>query len=88
MCISITTEVLTNSVDEWNTNVAIKHRNNHEWEFSTAQTNGLAYYLAVGVAVTYALAGVAFFLASKKQKGSYAATSDFEIEDRDIEIGR
>lgn len=88
MCIVVTMEVLSNSVNEWNTNVAEKIKYNKEWDFSTDQEMGLAYWLAFSVVVIYIAGAIAFFIASHKQKGSRAATSEFEIEDRDIEIGR
>ncbi|CAD5222460.1 unnamed protein product [Bursaphelenchus xylophilus] len=88
MCIVVTMEVLTNSVDEWNANIAEKYRNNQEWDFSAVQRVGLGYYLAGTVVIIYIFAAICFFIASHKQKGLRAATSEFEIEDREIEIGR
>lgn len=48
----------------------------------------MGYYLALTVAIIYVFGGLAFFISSSKQKGSRAATTELEIEDRPIEIGR
>uniref|UniRef100_A0AC34F7F4 Uncharacterized protein n=1 Tax=Panagrolaimus sp. ES5 TaxID=591445 RepID=A0AC34F7F4_9BILA len=87
VCVFATVEVLTNSVTEWNTEVAQK-RIISDWDYSTAQKLGLAAYLAYTVVLIYTFAGIVFFMASRKQKGSRAATAEFEVEDRDVYIGR
>ncbi|TMS36956.1 hypothetical protein L596_004000 [Steinernema carpocapsae] len=87
MCIIVTAEVLTNSVSEWQVEAA-QNSQNGDWDYSVGQETGLATYLAYGVAVVYVLAALAFALGSHKQKGSRAATAEFEIEDRPIHIGR
>ncbi|MFH4976801.1 hypothetical protein AB6A40_003510 [Gnathostoma spinigerum] len=87
MCIVVTIEVLTNSVNEWNISVAEQSRNG-DWDYSAAQSTGYSTYVAWFVVGIYALASVAFAVGSHKQKGSRAATAEFEIEDRPIHIGR
>uniref|UniRef100_A0AC34RIX2 Uncharacterized protein n=1 Tax=Panagrolaimus sp. JU765 TaxID=591449 RepID=A0AC34RIX2_9BILA len=86
-CVAATIEVLTNSVTEWNTEV-VQKRLNSEWDYSAVQKVGLAVYLAWTVVGIYICAAIVFFIASSKQKGSRAATAEFEIEDRPIYIGR
>ncbi|KHN83709.1 hypothetical protein Tcan_07680 [Toxocara canis] len=87
MCIVVTVEVLTNSVNEWNISVAEQSKN-VDWDYSVGQTNGRSTYMAWSCVFIYALAAVTFALGSHKQKGSRAATAEFEIEDRPIHIGR
>jgi hypothetical protein len=88
MCVVVTMEVLTNSINEWNVAVAEKSKHNGQWNFSTVDNLGLGYYLALCVVIIYVFAGVAFFISSHKQKGSRAATTQLEIDDRSIEMGR
>ncbi|VDD97205.1 unnamed protein product [Enterobius vermicularis] len=87
MCIVVTVEVLTNSVNEWNVNVAQQSKN-IEWDYSVAERAGSSTYLAWTCIASYVTAAVAFALGSHKQKGSRAATAEFEIEDRPVHIGR
>uniref|UniRef100_A0A0N5ALK0 Conserved plasma membrane protein n=1 Tax=Syphacia muris TaxID=451379 RepID=A0A0N5ALK0_9BILA len=87
MCIVVTVEVLTNSVNEWNVNVAQQSKN-IEWDYSVAERVGNSTYVAWVCVTTYFIAAVAFALGSHKQKGSRAATAEFEIEDRPVHIGR
>lgn len=86
-CVFATVEVLTNSVTEWNTEV-VQKKLNHDWDYSAAQKTGFAVALAYIVVFIYVCAGIVFMVASSKQKGSRAATAEFEIEDRPIYIGR
>ena len=81
-------EVLTNSVNEWNIEIAEKARSHKDWNFALVDDVGPGYYMALTVAIIYGLAGLAFFISSHKQKGSRAATTELEIEDRPIEVGR
>jgi len=87
MCIVVTAEVLTNSVSEWRVEVA-QNSIHGDWDYSAGQQTGYPTYLAYVVAIVYVLAAATFALASHKQKGSRAATAEFEIEDRPIHIGR
>ncbi|VDK30852.1 unnamed protein product [Gongylonema pulchrum] len=87
MCIVVTIEVLTNSVNEWNLSVA-EQAKNMEWDYSVGQTTGLATYLAWTCVCIYTFAAAIFAFGSHKHKGSRAATAEFEIEDRPIHIGR
>lgn len=87
MCIVVTIEVLTNSVNEWNLSVAEQAKNT-EWDYSVGQTTGLPTYLAWTCVFIYIFAGATFAVSSHKHKGSRAATAEFEIEDRPIHIGR
>uniref|UniRef100_A0A914RYZ5 Uncharacterized protein n=1 Tax=Parascaris equorum TaxID=6256 RepID=A0A914RYZ5_PAREQ len=87
MCIVVTVEVLTNSVHEWNISVAEQSKN-VDWDYSVGQKNGRSAYMAWTCVCVYALAAISFALGSHKQKGSRAATAEFEIEDRPIHIGR
>ncbi|KAE9554840.1 hypothetical protein FO519_001955 [Halicephalobus sp. NKZ332] len=86
-CVTATIEILTNSVNEWNTEVAQK-KYISEWDYSAVQRDGLAVYLSWFVAAIYAVGGIIFIIASGKHKGSRAATAEFEIEDRPVYIGR
>jgi len=89
MCIVLCIEILLNSVDEWNTEVAHKsHDASADWDYSAGQKNGLAVYLARAVVAIYLVASIIFALGSKKQKGSRAATAEFEIEDRPVHCSR
>lgn len=78
---------MTSSINEWNTEV-VQKRLNAEWDYSAIQQHGTAIYLSWLVVGIYIISGIIFFLASSKQKGSRAATAEFEIEDRPIYIGR
>lgn len=86
-CVAATIEILTNSVNEWNIEVAQK-KYISDWDYSANQEDGLAVYLSWLVAVVYVIAGIVFIIASGKHKGSRAATAEFEIEDRPVHIGR
>jgi len=86
-CVFATVEVLTNSVTEWNTEV-VQKRLHQEWDYSAAQKTGFAVALAYFVVIIYVFAGIIFIISSSKQKGSRAATAEFEIEDRPVYIGR
>lgn len=44
--------------------------------------------MAYACVFIYIFAAIAFAVSSHKQKGSRAATAEFEIEDRPIHIGR
>lgn len=61
---------------------------NVDWDYSVGQKNGRSAYMAWTCVFVYALAAITFALGSHKQKGSRAATAEFEIEDRPIHIGR
>jgi len=86
-CVAATIEILTNSVNEWNIEVAQK-KHITDWDYSANQEDGLAVYLAWLVVGIYVIAGIVFIIASGKHKGSRAATAEFEIEDRPVHIGR
>ncbi|VDK46354.1 unnamed protein product [Anisakis simplex] len=87
MCVVVMVEVLTNSVNEWNISVAEQSRI-VGWDYSIGQRNGRSTYMAWICVIVYALASITFAISSHKQKGSRAATAEFEIEDRPIHIGR
>lgn len=87
MCIVTTIEILNNSVDEWNVEVA-QHSIDSQWNYSTAQKTGRSVYLAYSVVIINLSAAIAFACSSRKQKGSNAATAEFEIEDRPVHMGR
>ena len=86
-CVAATIEILTNSVNEWNIEVAQK-KYITDWDYSANQKDGLAVYLAWLVVLIYVAAGIIFIIASGKHKGRRAATAEFEIEDRPVHIGR
>ena len=87
MCIVVTIEVLLNSVNEWNMEVAQRSIFS-DWDYSANQRTGTPVYIAWTVVFIYAFAAFCFANASHKQKGSRAATAEFEIEDRPVHIGR
>lgn len=87
MCMVMTVEILINSVDEWNIEVAQKALDS-DWDYSAARTIGHAVYMAWVVVGIHLMAAIAFAIGSHKQKGSRAATAEFEIEDRPVYIGR
>jgi hypothetical protein len=87
-CVYVTMEVLTSSIDEWNIEVSQKAREFKDWNFSSVETTGSGWYLALSVVFIYLFACVVFFISSHKQKGSRAATTELEIEDRPVYIGR
>lgn len=86
MCVLTVIEILLNSVNEWNVEVA--HSLDTKWDYSAVQKNGRAVYFAYCVMAINLSAAIAFAYSSHKQKGSNAATAEFEIEDRPIHIGR
>lgn len=88
MCIVVTIEVLTNSINEWNLEVVERSFRKGNWDYSAGLKNGYPIWLAWSVVVIYTLACFVFVHASHKQKGSRAATVEFEIEDRPVHIGR
>jgi len=81
----VTIEVLTNSINEWNTAVASQHE---DWDYGAGQRLGYSTMLAWCVVVVLCIAAIVFAFSSHKQKGSRAATAEFEIEDRPVHIGR
>lgn len=83
----MTIEILINSVDEWNRKVAQK-KINSSWEYSTERKTGAAVTLAWIVVIIYLITAIVFIFNSHKQKGSRAATAEFEVEDRPIYVGR
>ncbi|CEF59900.1 PMP-22/EMP/MP20/Claudin superfamily-containing protein [Strongyloides ratti] len=87
MSLVVTSEILINSVNEWNLQVAMKH-SIVDWHYKSQQNLGLATHITWIVALIYFCAFCIFIVSSKKQKGSRAATAEFEIEDRPIHIGR
>ena len=88
MCIVVTIEVLINSVNEWNLEVVERSHLPGNWDYSSGQKIGPPVYIAWIVVALYLMGMFAIFHASHKQKGSRAATAEFEIEDRPIHIGR
>uniref|UniRef100_A0AC35TYZ7 G_PROTEIN_RECEP_F1_2 domain-containing protein n=1 Tax=Rhabditophanes sp. KR3021 TaxID=114890 RepID=A0AC35TYZ7_9BILA len=88
MCVIVTSEVLTSSVNEWNIAVAIKSQTMTDWHYKSQQQYGPGTYICWTVAASYIFAFCVFLMASSKQKGSRAATAEFEIEDRPVHIGR
>jgi len=88
MCIIVTIEVLINSVDEWNLEVLEKSLHGGNWDYSAGQKIDFPVYLSWSVVVIYILAMLVFIHGSHKQKGSRAATAEFEIEDRPFHLGR
>ncbi|VDN56243.1 unnamed protein product [Dracunculus medinensis] len=87
MCIVIVIEVLSKSINEWNLSVA-QQSVDRDWDYSVGQTTGYPSYMAYACVFIYIFAAIAFAVSSHKQKGSRAATAEFEIEDRPIHIGR
>lgn len=87
MCIVVTIEVLINSVNEWNLEV-VERSHLSNWDYSSGQKLGKPVYMAWTVVGLYVFGMIAFFHASHKQKGTRAATAEFEIEDRPVHIGR
>ncbi|KAL3068562.1 hypothetical protein niasHT_030853 [Heterodera trifolii] len=88
MCIVVTIEVLINSMNEWNLEVVERSHMPGNWDYSSGQRYGYPVYMAWTVVGLYLLGMFAFLHASHKQKGNRAATSEFEIEDRPVHIGR
>lgn len=87
MCIVMTIEILINSVDEWNRKVAQKAIDS-SWDYSAERKAGMALTLAWIIVIIYLITAIVFGFSSHKQKGSRAATAEFEIEDRPIHVGR
>ncbi|KAI1717276.1 Tat pathway signal sequence domain protein [Ditylenchus destructor] len=87
MCTMMCIEILIKSIDEWNTEVAQKSYDSN-WNYSAAKTDGKATYMARGVMIVYFIAAIIFAIGSRKQKGSRAATAEFEIEDRPVHCSR
>ncbi|EYC34158.1 hypothetical protein Y032_0001g278 [Ancylostoma ceylanicum] len=87
MAIVVAIEVLSNSVDEWNTTVAQASQQG-EWNYDAVKKTGYSTRMAQVVVAACLLSAIAFALGSHKQKGDNAATAEVEIEDRPIHIGR
>ncbi|CAJ0569247.1 unnamed protein product, partial [Mesorhabditis spiculigera] len=88
MCVLAAIEVLSNSVDEWNTTVVAKSQDETHWDYDAVRESGYAKYMAYSVVIICALSSLTFLYGSHKQKGENAATAEFEIEDRPIHMGR
>ncbi|KAF8354671.1 hypothetical protein PRIPAC_96294 [Pristionchus pacificus] len=87
VCVYATVEIVSQSVDEWRTDILTK--NSYDaFDFEAQKKYGYSAYLALGVAATCILAAIAFAWGSHKQKGDHAATVDLEIEDRPVHYGR
>ncbi|KAL6722559.1 hypothetical protein Aduo_017673 [Ancylostoma duodenale] len=87
MAIVVAIEVLSNSVDEWNTAVAQASQQG-EWNYDAVKKTGYSTRMAQVVVAACLLSAIAFALGSHKQKGDNAATAEVEIEDRPVHIGR
>lgn len=86
MCVLVVIEVLVHSIQEWKTLSDDSHVK-HE-DYLGGLQYGYSIVLAWIVFAIYAGGAVAFLLGGKKQKGSRAATQEFEVEDRPINLGR
>jgi hypothetical protein len=84
MCIVVTIEVLSNSVNEWNTAIVAAK----DFDYAAVRSFGYSTAIAWFVFALLIVAAFVFAFSSNKQKGSEAATAEFEIEDRPIHIGR
>uniref|UniRef100_A0A914WIR8 Uncharacterized protein n=1 Tax=Plectus sambesii TaxID=2011161 RepID=A0A914WIR8_9BILA len=84
MCIVVTIEVLSSSVNEWNTAAVAAT----DFDYSAVRSFGYSTAIAWFVFSMLIAAAIVFAFSSNKQKGSNAATAEFEIEDRPIHIGR
>lgn len=87
MAIVVTIEVLSNSVDEWNTAVALASKQG-DWDYDAVKVAGYSTRMAQSVVAACVFSAIAFALGSHKQKGDNAAAAEFEIEDRPVHIGR
>ncbi|WKY16768.1 hypothetical protein Q1695_001411 [Nippostrongylus brasiliensis] len=87
MAIVVTVEVLSNSVDEWNTAVAQASQQG-DFDYDAVKVTGYSTRMAQGVVAACLFSAIAFAVGSHKQKGENAATAEFEIEDRPVHIGR
>ncbi|PAV65335.1 hypothetical protein WR25_13051 [Diploscapter pachys] len=85
--IFVSIEVLTNSVNAWNKEAAEKSLTD-DFDYENHQSIGISTRLAQGSMATAFIAAIIFLLGSHKQKGDKAATTDLEIEDRPIHVGR
>ncbi|CAL2049949.1 hypothetical protein CAEBREN_00296 [Caenorhabditis brenneri] len=84
MCIFGAIEILSSSINEWNTAVA----QNGNFDYEAGKKMGYSTRLAQGAIATCLIACVAFAMGSHKQKGEHAATAELEIEDREFHMGR
>ncbi|ULT82171.1 hypothetical protein L5515_017725 [Caenorhabditis briggsae] len=84
MCIFGAIEILSSSINEWNTAVT----QDREFDYEQAKKMGFSTRLAQGAILTSIIACLAFAFGSHKQKGEHAATAELEIEDREYHIGR
>ncbi|GMR61959.1 hypothetical protein PMAYCL1PPCAC_32154, partial [Pristionchus mayeri] len=87
VCVYATVEIVSQSVDEWRSDVITKTTFD-AFDFEARKKYGYSAYLALGVAAACILAAIAFAYGSHKQKGDHAATVDMEIEDRPMHMGR
>ncbi|KAJ1358759.1 hypothetical protein KIN20_017265 [Parelaphostrongylus tenuis] len=87
MAIVVTIEVLSSSIDEWNTAVAQASQQG-DWDYDAVKVTGYSTRMAQAVVVVCLFAACAFAFGSYKQKGDNAATAEFEIEDRPVHIYR
>ncbi|KAK6765833.1 hypothetical protein RB195_025633 [Necator americanus] len=87
MAIVVAIEVLSNSVDEWNTAVAQASQQG-DFDYDAVKVTGYSTRMAQCVVAACLLTALAFAFGSHKQKGDNAATAEVEIEDRPVHIGR
>ncbi|KJH43445.1 hypothetical protein DICVIV_10545 [Dictyocaulus viviparus] len=87
MAIVVTIEVLSNSIDEWNTAVAQASQQG-DWDYDAVKVTGYSCRMAQMVVAACLLSAAAFALGSHKQKGDNAAIAEIEIEDRPVHIYR
>lgn len=90
----IVIEVMIHSIGEWEIEIHQLQMQENQEEFSFEdfldERTKYSYstHLSWFVFACYLFAGLVFLFGSRKRKGSQAATQEFEIEDRPLEIRR
>ncbi len=87
MCVLVVVEVLIHSVQEWRS-FSNKDKKIQPEFYLKQMSYGYSTYLSWIVFAVYILAAVVFLIGGRKQKGSRAATTEFEEEDRPMNLGR
>uniref|UniRef100_A0A915J953 Uncharacterized protein n=1 Tax=Romanomermis culicivorax TaxID=13658 RepID=A0A915J953_ROMCU len=84
MCILATIQILIYSIEEWSA-----YSDDHKSvDYVGATTYGVSTTLAYVAAVTFFVSSVIFLIGGRKHKGLMAATQEFEVEDRPVNLSK
>jgi len=86
MSVLVVIEVLINSVNEWKSLHHDRHDDHHPDYYFQGMSYGYSTYVAWVVFAGYTFATLVFLVGGRKQKGDRAATTEFEEEDRPVNL--